>query len=242
MLATKILSLQSHICYSAPVPGGVPSGGGAGSAQLSAPPSLPQPAPPPQPSTTLPGGPSADSDPPFAPATRIQGSRNSRGSDDDSDSDSNTDYLHPPTKFLNQKASEMKRKSQKAKENFNKNLRRAVGLGLLSVIIGIGVFSPFDSAGNTLIKLIASQAPIAVGFTALGLILPVLGMVYCGVKAIKNNQDKVSFKKGSESITIESQLYDLNKGKNPEKVEDESKKWQDRIEKAKSRSRSSSLE
>ncbi|MFM7621063.1 MAG: hypothetical protein ACKO47_05610 [Alphaproteobacteria bacterium] len=216
--------------------GGVPSGGVAGSAL---PP--PQPAPPPQLSTTLPGGLSADPDTRLiTPAPRRLSS--GQGPNDDSDSDSNTDYLHPPTKFLNQKASEMKRKSQKAKENFNKNLRRAVGLGLLSVIIGIGVFSPFDSAGNTLIKLIASQAPIAVGFTALGLILPVLGMVYCGVKAIKNNQDKVSFKKGSESITIESQLYDLNKGKNPEKVEDESKKWQDRIEKAKSRSRSSSLE
>jgi len=182
MLATKILSLQSHICYTT-------SG--------------------PRETTSLPPH-------------------------EDSDSDESPDYFHPPTKFLNQKALEMKRKSQKAKENFNKNLRRAVGLGLLSVIIGIGVFSPYNSAGDTLIKLIASQAPIAVGFTALGLILPVLGMVYCGVKAIKNKRDKVNFKRGSESITIDSQLYDLNKGKNPEKFEEESRKWRDRIEKAKS--------
>lgn len=239
MLATKILSLQSHICYSA---------SGAGSA------SPPPPTDPtPQHSTTLPSGSSVDPDALVAPALpapdalvapapRRRSSSNPQGPVEDSDSDANAEYLHPPTKFLNQKASEMKRKSQKAKENFNKNGLRAVGLGLLSVIIGIGVFSPYNGAGDTLIKLIASQAPIAVGFTTLGLILPVLGMVYCGLKAIKNNRDKVRFKRGSESITIESQIYESSKGKNltRENVEQESRQWQDRIRNAESKSRSSS--
>ena len=115
-----------------------------------------------------------------------------------------------PGSFLNETYREKKRKSDRAKGDFKKNIKRASALGLVSAVIGIGVFTPYNSAGQTLYSLILSQAPIAIGFSVLGLVLPVVGMVFAGLKAIKNNRDKNLYKKQSEYMGLEIAIQKAN--------------------------------